>query len=82
MIEPKFEVKISIDEYKVLSLNKEAGKLMNDVDTEFGKGQMLRYILLSPNSMDMNSDGDLIYEVDNSMTEEVLSEMRRKINYK
>ena len=74
MTEPKFKVKITGVEFSIELMNKEAETLyqeFNLVNVSF-----LKFILLSPNTMDLDKDGSLIYEVDPSYKEEVIKELK------
>jgi len=74
MTEPKFKVKITGVEFSIELMNKEAEVLyqeFNLVNVSF-----LKFILLSPNSMTMDKDGSLIYDVDPSYKEEIIKELK------
>lgn len=76
IVEPKFKVSLEKREFKIESLNKEANDLQEEFNSFFPTETILKFILLAPNSMDMDKDGNLIYEVSLSFKEEIFNQLK------
>ena len=79
MIEPKFEVSIG-DNGLVYTepLNKEGEKLKERVISLFPNENLIKFILASPNSMDIDENKNLIYEIDIYSIEDTIEDLKNR----
>jgi len=78
MTEPKFIIEFTVENNitNIAFGNSEAIELFNEVIKEVPNEPFIKFILLSPNSMDMDSNGYLVYEVDTTYKEDVIRELK------